>query len=107
EAGKLHAGIAGECVPEEAVFPAGEGVDDENADALRASGDGEFARVVRGDEFSIGDGDGEFERGGAFFVEPPEDGVVGFGIGWQDDVFRALAPGFVTETDDGADLPGE
>ena len=107
QAGKLDAGIAGEGVAQEAVFPARQGFDDQHADFLRAAGDGEFAGVVGRDEFAIGHRDGEFERGGAFLFQAPEDGVVGLGVRRDDDVLGALAAGFVAQADDGADLAVE
>ena len=107
QAGKLHAGIAGEGVAKEAVFPARLALDDEHADFFRAAGDGEFAGVVRGDEFAIGDGDGEFEGGGAFLFQAPEDRVIGLGIRRDDDVLGVLAAGIIAQADDGADLAVE
>ena len=107
QAGKFDAGIAGKRVAQEAVFPARQAFDDQHADFFRPAGDGEFARVVSGDEFAIGHGDGEFEGGGAFLFEAPEDRVVGLGIGRDDDVLGVLAAGIVAEADDGADLAVE
>jgi hypothetical protein len=107
QAGKLDAGVAGKRIAQEAVFPARQTLDDEHADFLGPAGDDEFARVVGGDEFAIGDGDGEFERGRAFAFEPPEDGVERFGIRRDDDILGLLAAVFVAEADDGADLAVE
>ena len=107
QAGKLDAGIAGKGVAQEAVFPARQGFDDEDADFFRPAGDGEFPGIVSRDKLAIGHGDGEFEGGAAFLFQAPEDGVVGFGIGRDDDVLGTLAAGLVAEADDGADLAVE
>ncbi len=105
EAGKLYSRIALECVSEESELPAGEGFHDEDADFFRTASDGKFVGVVCGDKLAVLYRDGEIESGGAFFFQAPKDGVVGFGIGREDDVFRALAAGLVAQADDGAHLP--
>ena len=107
QAGKLHAGIAGQRIAQEAVFPARQGLHDEHADFFRFARDGELAAVVQRHQFSLGRRKGQVECRGTFLFQLPEDGVIGGFVGRQGQGFGALAAGVVAQADGGADLAVE
>ena len=100
-------GVTGKGVANEAVFPAGQGVDDEDADVLGLAGEGETAAVVVGKKLAAGGGKGEGEGVGAFLLEAIENGFVNGAAGGDGEVFGNLVAAGVAQANDGAEVAVE